>query len=322
MVQRLLAVFFGVLGLLPAVSAAAEPASPAELLAVGHVDEAIRLLKDRVQAAPRDAQAYNLLTRTYFYMGRWDEAATAAERAAGLDPANSDYQLWVARAVGEKAAHASFVTAVRMVPRIRGGFERAVQLDGSNSAARTDLAEFYMEAPAFLGGGKDKALAQAEVLASQDAPAAHWIKARLAERAKKFDIAEQEYRAAVSGSTHPGSRWVDLASFYRNRGQLDLMEETVKKALAADIRPSSVRYDAALQLFAGGRNFTGAIELLQQYLAGSSQPETAPAYQAHYLLGQIFEKQGNRLAAAAEYRAALGLAHEFDAAQAALRRVE
>jgi len=143
------------------VSAAANPASPVELLSLGRVDDAIRLLQERVRAVPNDAQAYSLLTRTYFYMGRWDEAAAAAERAAALDPSASDYQLWLGRAAGEKAAHASFVTAVRMVPRIRGAFERAVQLDGLNSEARTDLAEFYMEAPAFLGGGKDKALAQA-----------------------------------------------------------------------------------------------------------------------------------------------------------------
>src|SRR5262249_8537950 len=160
-----------------AARAALPAASPAELLASGRVDEAIHALKDRLQVAPKDAAAYSLLTRIYFFMGRWDEAAAAAERAVALEPSDSEYQLWMARAVGEKAAHASFVTAVRMVPKIRGGFERAVQLDGSNGEARTDLAEFYMEAPAFLGGGKDKALAQAEALNTQDPAAAHWVKA-------------------------------------------------------------------------------------------------------------------------------------------------
>ncbi len=320
--RRLLPILAWLLTMLAAgVSAAADPASPAELLALGRVDDAIRLLMDRVQAAPKDAQAYNLLTRTYFYMGRWDDAAAAAERAVALEPSTSDYQLWLARAVGEKAAHSSFVTAVRMVPRIRGAFERAVQLNGASAAARTDLAEFYMEAPGFLGGGKDKALAQAEVLAIQDAAAAHWVKAQLAERAKKFDTAEQEYRAAIAASQHPGGRWLDLAGFYRNRGRLDQMEDAVNKAVSEDIGQSTIRYEAALLLFQAGRNFPGAIELLQKHLVGASQPEAAPAYQAHYLLGQIFEKQGNRQAAAAEYRAALSLAHEFDQAQTALQRV-
>jgi len=205
-----------------------------------------------------------------------------------------------------------------MVPRIRGAFERAVQLDGSSAAARTDLAEFYMEAPSFLGGGKDKAVAQAEMLASQDEAAAHWIKARLAEHGKQFDAAEREYRAAIAASPHPGGRWLDLAAFYRNHERLDQMEDSVNKAVAEDIWQSSVPYDAAMMLFHAGRNFPGAIALLQKYLANGSQPEAAPAYQAHYLLGQIFEKQGDRQAAAAEYRTALSLAREFDPARAAL----
>jgi len=318
---RFLPVLALLFGALTAVSSAAEPASPAELLSVGRVDDALRVLRDRVQTAPSDAQAYNLLARTYFYMGRWEEAAAAAERAVALEPSASDYQLWLGRAVGEKAAHASFVTAVRMVPRIRGAFERAVQLDGANAAARTDLAEFYMEAPSFLGGGKDKALAQAEMLASQDEAAAHWIKARLAERGKQFDTAEREYRAAIAASPHPGGRWLDLAGFYRAHERLDQMEDTVNKAVAEDIWQSTVPYEAAMLLFQAGRNFPGAIALLQKYLANGSQPEAAPAYHAHYLLGQIFEKQGNRQAAAAEYRTALSLAREFDPARSALERV-
>ncbi|MGO9210110.1 MAG: tetratricopeptide repeat protein [Terriglobales bacterium] len=318
---RFLLVLALLFGVLTALSVAAEPASPAELLSVGRVDDALRALHDRVQAAPNDAQAYNLLTRTYFYMGRWEEAATAAERAVALEPSASNYQLWLGRAVGEKAAHASFVTAVRMVPRIRGAFERAVQLDGASAAARTDLAEFYMEAPSFLGGGKDKALAQAEMLASQDEAAAHWIKARLAERGKQFDTAEREYRAAIAASPHPGGRWLDLAGFYRTHERFDQMEDSVNKAVAEDVWQSTVPYEAAMLLFQAGRNFPGAIALLQKYLANGPQPEAAPAYHAHYLLGQIFEKQGNRQAAAAEYRTAISLAREFDPARTALQRV-
>ena len=305
-----------------AIPVAADPASPAELLAAGRVDVAVRARKDHVQAAPYDAQAYNLLTRTYFYMGKWDEAASAAERAAARERASIEKKMWKLRAVGEKAAHSSFVTAVRMVPRIRGAFERAVQLDNGNTAARTDLAEFYMEAPGFLGGGKDKALAQATVLASQDPAAAHWVNARLAERAKKFDAAEREYRAAVAASRHPAGRWLDLAGFYRSRGRFDEMEQAVQKAIAEEAPQSTPPYDAAMLRFWGGRNYSGAIELLQKYLTAASLPEAAPAYQGHYLLGLLFERQGNNQAAASEYRAALGLAREFDAARTALARVE
>jgi len=86
-------------------------------------------------------------------------------------------------------------------------------------------------------------------------------------------------------------------------------------------RAAAVALAVALLLLQAGRNFPGAIELLQKYLAGVSQPEAAPAYKAHYLLGSILEKQRNTQAAAAEYRAALSLASEFAQARSALQRL-
>jgi len=49
--------------------------------------------------------------------------------------------------------------------------------------------------------------------------------------------------------------------------------------------------------------------------------EEAPAFKAHYLLGTLLEKQGNKQAAAQEYRASLVLARNFGRAQEALNRL-
>ena len=45
-------------------------------------------------------------------------------------------------------------------------------------------------------------------------------------------------------------------------------------------------------------------------------------FQAHYLLGQILEKQGDKQEAADQYRAALALAKDYDRAREALQRLE
>jgi len=50
--------------------------------------------------------------------------------------------------------------------------------------------------------------------------------------------------------------------------------------------------------------------------------EDAPAFRAHYLLGQIYEKMGNKPDAAAEYKASLALASGFAPASKALGRVQ
>jgi TolA-binding protein len=82
-----------------------------------------------------------------------------------------------------------------------------------------------------------------------------------------------------------------------------------------------VLVDAAETLIRAGRNLPGAIELLRRYLGSSTTVEEAPAFKAHYLLGTLLEKQGDKQAAANEYRAALSMAKDFSQAQDALSRL-
>jgi len=49
--------------------------------------------------------------------------------------------------------------------------------------------------------------------------------------------------------------------------------------------------------------------------------EDGPLFQAHYVLGQLLEKQGNSEGAAREFRASLALASQYKPAQDALARV-
>ena len=44
-------------------------------------------------------------------------------------------------------------TATGLASKARQNFERAVQLDPQNREALSDLFEYYLEAPGFLGGG-------------------------------------------------------------------------------------------------------------------------------------------------------------------------
>jgi hypothetical protein len=69
------------------------------------------------------------------------------------------------------------------------------------------------------------------------------------------------------------------------------------------------------------RDYPMAIRLVRRYIALPNTVEEAPVFKAHTLLGELLEKQGDRPAAAEEYRAALSLAHAFRPAQEGLKRV-
>ena len=307
------------LALLPSVSHA--EAADSKLLAEGRVDDAIASLQRKIGSAPQDAESYNLLCRAYFMLSDWDKGVAACEKAVSLAPGNAQYHLWLGRIYGEKADHVNFWSAAGLAKKVRNEFEAAVQLDPNSAEARTDLAEFYLEAPAIVGGGRDKAKAQAQALASMDPVRAGWVKGSLAEKQKNFVLAEKEYRAAIEASHGAALAWLNLALFYRHTERWDQMQDTIQRASAARMDQPEVLMECAEMLLRAKRDLPQATELLRRYLPPGSTVEAAPAFKAHYLLGTALEQQGNKPAAVREYRACLALAKAYAPAQTALDRL-
>ena len=206
--------------LLAAMLKPAQADSARDMLSTGRADEAVQTLERQIDRDPNDAESYNLLCRAYFMMEEWDRGIPACERATKLDPQNSLYHLWLGRIYGEKASRVGFLSAAGLAKKVRASFERAVQLDPKNWEARVDLAEFYLQAPSIVGGGQDKARAQAEALFSLNPAMAHWILARVAGRNKDAAGAELEYKAAIAASHGAAQHWLHLAQFFAHADRL------------------------------------------------------------------------------------------------------
>ena len=295
--------------------------SPKDLLSAGKVDSAIASLNARISSNQNDAEAFNLLCRSYWALGEWDRAVTNCEKAVSLESNSATYHHWLGRAYGEKADHSSFFTAAGLAKKVHTEFERAVDLNPDNQEARLDLAEFYLEAPGMVGGGQDKARAQAAILGKTNPSKEHWVYARIAEKNKDAPVAEKEYRTAIELSKGSSNCWLNLAMFLRKQQRYDEMDAAIRKATTPPVTPPEVLVDAAETLSRAGRDFPLAIELVQRYLAGPLVEE-APAFKAQYLLGTLLEKQGDRQGAARAYRASLALAQGFGRSQEALKRVD
>lgn len=298
--------------LLAACASLADPAV-VEMLSLGQVDAVINLLLNR-----SDAESLNLISRAYYATEHWDDAVRTGERAVAMGPENANYHLWLGREYGQKAAIANPLKAATLARKAKIEFERAVALDPANLDARSDLSEYYIEAPVVMGGGLDKARDQAAQIAKLDQAMSHSILAEVAAKDKQYDLAENEYKNALRAAKNPAGTWLNLASFYRDRGRCDDAQRAVQTAMEQPTKLPNNYYDAADELFQCKRNFPAAVQYLKKYLNSGQLVEDAPAFRAHYLLGQIYQATGNRPAAQSEYEASLALASGFDPARKAL----
>lgn len=276
----------------------------------GRADHAFELLQPAT-AAGNDAEAQQLLCRLALQLERWNEAVAACEKAVALDDNSSNNHLWYGRALGEKANRVSFIKAYGLAKRVKAEFETAVALDPHNAEALSDLGEYYTEAPAIVGGGKDKAAAVASKLDDVDRARAEELRGRIAASNKDTAAAEQHFHEAITASPRPASYWMVLGSFYQRQKDLGRMQEAIHAGLESDGARGEPLVDAAHLLTRTNQDPQTAIRLLREYLASPEKSEDEPAFRVRLFLANLLNKQGDAAGAAREIQAASDIASVY-----------
>ena len=288
------------------------------LLQQGRVDEAAASLYDLIAAQPGDALAHQLLCRVYYAQDMADKAIRECELAVSNAPDSSDNQIWLGRAYGFKASHASPFSALSLAIKVRVAFERAVQLDPENIQAMSDLGEFYVEAPSLIGGGLDKARALAARMQPHFPAQSHRLLALIAEKKKNDAVAEAEFANAVAAGKTPEA-YIDLGHFYQRHNQLDKMSDALQSAIAADRRKDPALVDAASIFTDAHQSPELAETLLRSYLSSTAKTDDAPAFKVHLQLGELLAHRGDSAGAHREYATALTLASNYVPARKAMQ---
>jgi hypothetical protein len=168
----------------------------------------------------------------------------------------------------------------------------------------------------------DKAEATAKQLEAVDGARGHDFFGELAEHKKDLAGAEQEFKAALSGASHPAFQWMALASFYRRHERWTEMESAVKSGEAAasrDKKAAVALFNGASTLARANRDPELAAKLFESYIASPDKTEEAPAFDALTRLAKLRKQMGDMAGAQRDQAAALALAQEYKPARNALQ---
>ena len=286
----------------------------------GRIDEAVATLQRNLASNPTNGQANLLLCRSFYAEEHEDEAISACENAVRLLPRSSEAQDWMGRAYGMKANEAGPIAGFTLARKVKAAFETAVQLDPMNGPAVNDLSEFYIAAPAIIGGGLDKAAALADRAQARLPQEAHRIRALVAEKHKDYGTAEREFKAGVNVGMRPDAR-VDLGAFYARHSQPDRAVEALKECLAADRSRDATIVDAASILTDMHREPQRAEQTLLQYLSSEAKSDAAPVIKVYVMLGKMMDAAGDKRGAKIEFGNALELAHSYASARQAQQKL-
>jgi tetratricopeptide (TPR) repeat protein len=235
----------------------------------------------------RDAAVYELMGRNYYGLADYKKATEALEKAVGFDPASSEIHLWLGRAYGRRAETSNPLSAPGHASKARQHFEIAAQLNPNNLDAQSDLFEYYLEAPGFLGGGLDKAADTARQMARINPAEGYWAQAKLDEKRKEFGSAEEHLRRAIEMAPHQVGRFLDLARLLTKQGRYSEADQSIAKAVQIAPNSPKVIFAQADMYIKGKRNLDVARDLLKRYLNLTLTPEDPPRSQAERLLKQV-----------------------------------
>jgi tetratricopeptide (TPR) repeat protein len=353
--RRVLALCFAALFVSPLTAADSELAA---LVDAARWRKAQAIAEAALKANPNDADAAYQLSRIRLARGDADGALAPAEKAAALQPKNAAYRTQVALAVGRQAQQASVFRQIGLGRRVKREAEAALALDPNHLGALDLLMNFYLEAPAIIGGDKTQAKAMLAKIKSISPADGLLTDADQAAEAKQFNRVGELYRAAVNANpAHAVARRALtnylLAPETRNLAEAETQaRELVKIApdradsyaalafaqaalkklvdLDATLLAAAAKvpenlypgYRAANGLLAAETDLPRAEKHLRQYLAQAIEIGFPSHAAAHWRLGLVLEKQGRTAEAIAALKQAVAADPKLDPAKADLRRLQ
>lgn len=283
------------------------------------LDQAKRALTPLAKAGDPEAMFY--LGRVAIDQADGDEAVDWLEKAVKTNERSSRYHQWLGVAYGTKLAGANPFTAMSLAPSAKRAMERAVELDSTNVEARVNLVQFYLQAPAMMGGGVEKAREQVAALMKRDPYQGRLQEAAIAENQKDTVAAERMLRELVTAYPDSSAPAIRLTLFHVTLKHYDAAFRAVEDRLVRSPNDGSALYQLGRVGAMSGAKLDQSLGALDRYLKMPHRRGTPSMAAAHWRRGMILEAKGDKPKAKAEYEAALRLDPKLAGPKASLDKL-
>lgn len=250
-----------------------------------------------------------------------EAARKLLEQAVAQNPNSAEAHYLLGDAYGTLISTASMFSKPGLAKKTHEELDRAIQLDPNLLDARFGMIEWYLEAPGFIGGGEDKAIAEANEIKKRDAIDGHRAFALIYNHQKKPDLAHKEYAEAVREQPNvPRAHyWLGVSNLQQKNNPAAIAE--FETAIKIDPQYMPGWFQIGHMAAVTGENKERGEESLRKYLAYTPKRNEPALYRAHYWLGLIYEKQGKKAEAKASFTKSLSANPNQKDVQEAMKRV-
>jgi len=282
-------------------------------------DQVKSLLQQLIATDGKNAEAHFLLGEVLYAFGEFQKASDEAQKAVSLDDSKSDYHLLLGNSLSGLIDSAGMFKKMSLARQTRAEFERAIAEDPKNIPARVALAEFYAQAPGLVGGSAEKAQEQAKQVAAIDAVEGHFAAAVVYLDQKNYAAAEQEYKAIIATGPKRAKAYAQLGFLYIQEKKDSEAPGVFKHAVEVDSEYLPGYFGVARSDLLSGQRLDEAEQFFKKYLSHWPEEGDPGWANARWRLGQVYEKQGKKDLAVAEWQEALKLAPNFKPAQESMK---
>lgn len=327
-----------------------------ELFESGETEKAKAFFQNHLKTNKKDPVANFYMGRIYFDADEYGKAVNWFEKAADYDKDNSTYYMWLGHSFGRRAQNAPKIKQPFLARNSRKNYEKAVELDPDNIEARESAMEFYLQAPGFMGGGRDNAEREARAIMERDSVAGHTAWGRVYSHYEETEKAKENYKEAIRNHPTDMTAYYRLFALYYNQEhfsdalevanqqhvqndttaaiyinkahaqlKLDNFDTALNSyliALEKDSTVYTVWYHIGRLAAISGSHLEKGSFYIQQFIKKQDMYNDNTLAWAHFRYGKILEHQGNKDEAVENYKIALKKNKDLEEVKKALAELQ